>query len=89
MGASPNGEWTGRAEALACRQAGAWLFVAPRDGLRVLDKSAGRDAFYRGGWRRAPAIPTPTGGSTIDNESRAAISLLIDALSNAGILPGS
>ena len=89
VGISPSGEWAEHAEALACRQAGSWLFVTPRDGLRVLDKSAGREAFYRGGWRRAPAIPKPTGGSTIDNEARVAISLLIDALSNAGILPAS
>ena len=87
VGDTPSGEWTDHAGALACRQAGAWLFIAPRDGMRVLDKSAGQDIRFAGSWQRAGAVATPSGGTTVDSEARAAISGLIDTLVAAGVLP--
>ena len=81
------GAWAGKSGMLACRQAGNWLFVAPRDGLLVLDRSSGQTLRYRGSWI-VPEIPLePTGGSTVDSEARTAISQLFAALRVAGIFP--
>jgi hypothetical protein len=86
--APATGDWQGQDGSIACRQAGNWLFVSPRDGMQVLDRSAGQVLLYNGGWK-APAAPaSPTGGSTIDVEARAAIDALIIALRSVGVLPG-
>ncbi|RXZ64875.1 DUF2793 domain-containing protein [Pelagerythrobacter rhizovicinus] len=87
VGPAPTGDWNGRAGQLAGRQAGGWLFSAPRDGLRVFDKAARQVALYDGEWLRAAAPENPTGGSTIDAEARTVIDNLIETLRVAGILP--
>lgn len=87
VGPSPSGEWADRPGALACRQAGAWLFVAPAEGMRVFDKSAGQNIHLRGSWQRALSITPPSGGPVVDGEARAAIGQLIEALMAGGILP--
>lgn len=89
VGASPTAAWTDHAGELACLVAGTWLFVAPRDGLKVLDRSTGQFLLYRGGWAVPVAPAEPIGGSTVDTEARAAIAGLVAALSDAGILPVS
>lgn len=81
------GDWAGHVGDIACREAGAWLFVTPTDGMRILNKATGQQMFYRTGWQ-APATPTaPTGGATIDSQARTAINALISALKTSGILP--
>jgi hypothetical protein len=87
VGADATGEWAGRDGALAGRQAGAWLFATPRDGLRVLDVATGQQVLYAGGWRRAAAPEAPAGGTTVDSEARAGIAALVAALINCGIFP--
>ena len=89
VGASPTGAWTGQAEKIACRQAGNWLFVSPKDGMRLLDKSIGQERRYSAGWLAPSAPANPAGGSTVDAEARAAIAALIAALRTAGIFPAS
>lgn len=87
--ASATGDWLGQDGSIACRQAGNWLFVIPRDGMRIFDRSTSQVLLYNGGWN-APSAPTsPTGGSTIDLEARATINALILALTTAGIFPGA
>ena len=89
VGASPTGAWAGQPGKLACRQARDWLFVSPKDGMRLLDKSTGQERRYSAGWL-APAAPAdPAGGATIDAEARAAIASLIAALRTAGVFPAS
>ena len=90
VAASPTGAWVGQEGKLACRQAGNWLYVAPVDGLRILDKSNGQERFFRGGTWQVPSVPaSPSGGSTIDVEARSAIDGLIAALRQAGVFPES
>jgi hypothetical protein len=86
-GSAPTGAWDGHAGEIACFEAGTWIFIAPRDGMRLLDRSSGQLRLYRGGWT-APAAPAaPSGGATVDAEARAAIADLVTVLSEAGILP--
>lgn len=86
VGDAPAGAWTDHAGELASYQPGGWIFAAPRDGLRVLDRSTGQDVRYRGGWQRPATPPAPAGGATVDTEARAAITDLIGALVDAGLL---
>ena len=89
VGASPTGDWTGQAGKIACRQAGNWIFVPPRDGMRLLDRSNGQERRYNGGWAAPSAPADPTGGTTIDAEARTAIAALIAALRTAGVFPSA
>jgi HK97 family phage prohead protease len=87
VAAGATGAWTGKSGTIACRQAGNWLFVTPRDGLTILYGPTGQIARYRGTWL-FPDIPLePIGGSTVDSEARTAISQLLAALRVAGIFP--
>ncbi len=87
IGDAPTGDWADHPGELTALQAGAWIFVSPRDGMRVLDRSTGQDVRYRDGWQRPPAPAAPTGGTTADIEARAAIGELIAALVASGVLP--
>lgn len=86
VGSAPTGAWTAQAGMLACRQLGNWLFVAPRDGLKVLNRATGQEIRFAGMWL-APETPAlPAGGTTIDVQARTAIATLIDRLIEAGTL---
>ncbi|MBW8752952.1 MAG: DUF2793 domain-containing protein [Sphingomonadales bacterium] len=89
VGASAMGDWAGEDGKIACRQAGNWLFVAPRDGMRLLDRSTGQERRFYGIWRIAEEPLEPSGGSVVDAEARAVILQLIAALKVAGIYPES
>ncbi|AZI36458.1 hypothetical protein NT2_05_00120 [Caenibius tardaugens NBRC 16725] len=85
--APATGDWAGQDGMIACRQAGAWLFVTPRDGMRAFNRADGQDWRYADGWQIAAAIASPAGGTTIDSEARTAIDAILLALTQAGILP--
>lgn len=82
-----SGDWSGRVGQIAARQAGNWLYFAPRDGMRLLNRASGQDLRFRDGWIAATRPPNPTGGSIIDAESRTSIAQILAALAAAGILP--
>jgi len=84
VGNTPTGAWADRAGELASLQAGTWVFVTPRDGIRVLDKSTGQEIRYVGGWQRPVAPAAPSGGVTVDAEARTAIAELVAALADGG-----
>ena len=89
VGAGASGDWAGHDGEMACFEAGNWLFITPRDGMRLLDKSADQLILYHGGWQVPAAIADPAGGATVDTEARAAIAAIVDALELAGVLPAS
>ena len=86
IAASDSGAWAGRSGQLASYAGGNWLFIAPRDGLRVLNRASGQEIRYHGAWKVAARPAGPTGGTIIDAEARAAVTALIAALTTAGIL---
>jgi hypothetical protein len=89
VGDTPTGAWSDHSGDLASYQSGGWVFAAPRDGLRVLDRSTGQDIRFRGGWQRPATPAAPTGGTTVDTQARAAIAALVSALIAGGLLAGS
>ena len=87
IAASPTGAWSGKGGKLACWQGGNWLYVMPRDGMRLLDRSTGQERRFAGTWR-IPARPAlPSGGTTVDAEARAAISAILACLESGGMIP--
>lgn len=89
VGPSATGDWVGKSGNLACRQAGGWLFVMPRDGMVILNRGTGQQMRrHAGSWQLATPPAAPSGGSTIDAEARATINALIAALRTAGIFAG-
>ena len=86
VGDEPSGDWLNHAGALASYQAGEWIFAAARDGMTILDRSTGQKVRFRSGWHRPATPAAPTGGTTIDAEARTAITELVEALIDAGIL---
>lgn len=86
VGDTPTGDWVGHAGEIASFQPGGWIFAAPRDGVRVLDRSTGQDIRYRGTWQRPETPAAPSGGTTVDAEARAAIADLVAALVAGGLL---
>ena len=89
IGAGATGVWLGRDGSIACRQAGNWLYVAPRDGFQARNRANGQIRYFFGGWDVAHAPTEPIGGSVVDNEARIAIAELISALRITGILPSN
>ena len=84
---SPTGAWAGQAGKIACRQAGNWLFVTPRDGMTLLNRTNGQQRRYFASWLAPSAPAAPSGGSTVDAEARTAIAALVTALRTAGVFP--
>ena len=89
IAAGAAGEWLGKDGAIACRQAGNWLYVMPRAGMQVRDLSNGQVRYFLDQWNVAATPVEPIGGPVIDIEARAAILGLTKALRIAGILPSS
>lgn len=89
VGASASGDWLDQDGMIACRQGGNWLFVAPGDGMRLLNRSTGQEMNYFAGWRAPDTPENLAGGTTVDTEARAAIQELISALRVAGIFAQS
>lgn len=87
VGTSPSGAWAGQAGKLACRQAGNWLFVAPCDGMRALNRATGQEQRFSGAWIAPPRPAAATGGAIVDVEARSAIAAILDCLGQAGVIP--
>ncbi len=87
VGSNPSGEWTSRAGNLAGWTSGTWIFAAPLEGMRALDKSSKQVIFFSNGWQRVAGPAIPSGGQVADTEARAAIGELVETLKSAGILP--
>ena len=86
VASNPSGAWLGQAGKIAAQQSGNWLFIVPRDGMKLLNRTSGQELRYAAGWKAAARPTAPSGGTTIDNEARAAIVALQACLAVAGIV---
>ncbi len=85
VGASPVGEWSGKAGQIAIWIGGGWRFCLTVDGMRVRLQSATSDRVRSGEfWVAAPAIANPANGAVIDTEARSALIALLDHLRAIG-----
>lgn len=82
-----SGQWIGQEGKIAARQGGQWIFITPRDGLQLLNRSNGQQMRFVSGWKAATLPPVPSGGATIDQEARTALASLVARLQIAGIFP--
>ena len=89
VAAGASGAWLGQAGKLAARQSSNWLFVTPRDGMKLLNRTSGQEIRYSGSWRAAARPALPSGGTTIDVEARTALAAILTALTTAGIVPAT
>ena len=78
--------WDGQEDAIAGWDGAHWTFATPADGLAVHDLSTGAKRHFSGGWTSAPVVESPTGGSVIDSEARAAVDSLLAAVRQAGLI---
>jgi len=87
IGSGAIGVFAGQTDKIAAWSEGGWRLFAPREGLRAYDITAGAGRLYAGGaWRLVAAPASPAGGSVIDTQARSAITAMIAALRNAGVL---
>jgi hypothetical protein len=82
-----SGAWAGKSGQIAARQGGQWLFFAPVDGLRLLNRGTNRDMRFAGSWKVSTRPSIPSGGTVVDAEARTAISAIVTCLENSGIVP--
>lgn len=83
--AAASGEWSNQEDNIALRVGGSWEFVPPQEGMMVFDQAADKLFRFSAGWQAAIEPTLPSGGTTVDNEAREAISGLIQALRSVGI----
>lgn len=106
VGASPSGDWTGRAGQVAGWTTGGWRFVLPRAGMTFWNIAAGCAIRHDGSaWSigkvtgselmidgikvvgaQQSAIADPSGGTTVDVETRAAMGQVLATLRSHGLI---
>lgn len=86
VGQQATGEWNGADGCLAGWLAGTWHIFQPTPGMTVWETSTRQRLHFDGSWQRPATPAVPGGGTTVDSEARAAVSELVLALQQAGIL---
>lgn len=87
VGSAATGAFAGQTDRIAAWSEGGWRFLSPREGMRAYDIASSAYRVYAGGIWRLPAAPTsPTGGTVIDSEARAAIAAIMTSLRAGGVI---
>ena len=87
------GDWAGKDGMLAGFSEGGWRFIAPVEGMRIVERASGELIQYRGGARESGiirAVDYQVGGVTVVRQRQPAISdpaggSVIDAQGRAAI----
>ena len=75
------------ADEIAIWIGGDWRYLIAHDGMRLWDRSNGRDSIYTSGvWRSGPIIANPSGGAVVDTEARATLGAMLQYFRLIGIL---
>jgi Protein of unknown function (DUF2793) len=86
--ASASGVWAGKEMQIARWSAGSWRYLLPANGMSVWHVADSKRLYYIGNdWIEPAAIPTPTGGTVIDVEARAAVAAILDHLRQISHVP--
>ena len=90
VGTGARGAWAGHDGALAAWTGGGWRFVAPFEGMAAWSIADGGVVRRVGpAWRiaaRGAPVANPSGGATVDSQSRAAIAAILDLLRRHDLL---
>lgn len=79
--------WVNKASQIAIWIGGGWRYLVAHDGMRLWNRSNGRDSIYSDGiWRSGPIIENPMGGTVIDSEARATLGAMLQYFRLIGIL---
>jgi hypothetical protein len=82
-----SGAWQGHEGEFACWDGTQWTLCTPIDGMQVFDRSESSRIVYAGGWNRVERPTSPSGGTVVDEEARAAIEAIIDIFATLSIFP--
>mgnify|MGYP001109503994 CR=1 FL=1 len=87
VAAAATGAWLGADDSLAVYTAGGWRYCTLPLGAMLFDQSSGtRLVRDISGWVAPGVVPIPTGGTVVDTEARAALSALLTALVQTGLI---
>lgn len=87
VGPSPSGAWADRESHIAISTAGGWRFAPPLEGMRIHDRTGGVMRRFDGSeWLGADAIADPAEGAVVDAEARTALTALLAALREFGLV---
>ena len=84
--APATGAFAGHEDQLAAWDGQQWTYLDAVEGMVVRDPRNGANLTFASGWREAPTISDPAGGTVVDNEARGAIVALAGALRGSGII---
>lgn len=87
VGTGATGLWANKDGQIAICIGGDWRYLFANDGMRLWNRSNGRDSIYSDGiWLSGPIIANPTGGAVIDSEARATLDAMLQYFRLIGIL---
>lgn len=106
VAAAATGAWAGQDGMLAAYSSSGWRFVAPAEGMRLVERASGQEwRRLAGSWEigrvqahelyidgvkvvgaRSGTIAAPTGGATVDTESRVCLAAILAALRTHGLI---
>ena len=87
VGEGAQGAWSDHVDAIACYGAGDWTYLAPFEGMTAWNAAQAARMTFRSQWTLPGSIALPSGGTTVDVETRQALADLVNSLTEAGILP--
>lgn len=86
VGPSATEAWSGHEDSVTGWDGTQWSFAAPMPGLRVFELASGCYMTFNTGWNSAQTITSPSGGSVIDAEARAAVDAILAVLSDQNLI---
>lgn len=82
-----SGSWANKSGQIAIWIGGSSRFLAPHAGMRLWNKSTGRQNMYiMDQWMNPGKIPNPAGGTVVDSEARAVLASILQYFRSIGIL---
>jgi Protein of unknown function (DUF2793) len=88
IAASATGVWANKATQIARWSGGSWRYLIPVRGMTIWQIADNKKLFFNGSsWIGGSAIASPTAGTVIDAEARAAIAAILIHLRQISHIP--